>query len=149
MMIVIVPFIFVDWAFRTMLPVLRPLVLVILSEMTHLLSCFINLLLKVGQPKHFLLFPLYLLVDCFYFLMKRWASGLSLMAPSLSQGECVLICVQWLQGSPLHCFLLRQHDEGERLPKVMEVSSPEVGANVGHLFSNFVNQEQGNTIIKY
>jgi hypothetical protein len=29
------------------------------------------------------------------------------------------------------------------------VSSSEVGANVGHLFSNVVNQEQGNTIIKY
>jgi hypothetical protein len=32
--------------------------------------------------------------------------------------------------------------EGDRL------SSPEVGANVGHLFSNCVNQEQGNTIVK-
>jgi hypothetical protein len=31
--------------------------------------------------------------------------------------------------------------EGGRL------SSPEVGANVGHLFSNAVNQEQGNTIV--
>jgi hypothetical protein len=31
---------------------------------------------------------------------------------------------------------------------VMEVSSPEVGANVGHLFSNVVNQEQGNIIVK-
>jgi hypothetical protein len=31
----------------------------------------------------------------------------------------------------------------------MEVSSPEVGANVGHLFSNAVNQEQGNTIAKH
>jgi hypothetical protein len=30
----------------------------------------------------------------------------------------------------------------------MEMSSPEVGANVGHLFSNVVNQEQANTIIK-
>jgi hypothetical protein len=29
----------------------------------------------------------------------------------------------------------------------MEVSSPEVGANVGDLFSNAMNQEQGN--IKY
>jgi hypothetical protein len=29
----------------------------------------------------------------------------------------------------------------------VEVSSPEVGANVGHLFSNAINQEQGNTII--
>jgi hypothetical protein len=25
------------------------------------------------------------------------------------------------------------------------MSSPEVGANVGHLFSNAMNQEQGNT----
>jgi hypothetical protein len=29
------------------------------------------------------------------------------------------------------------------------LSSPEVGADVGHLFSNVVNQEQGNTIVKY
>jgi hypothetical protein len=27
------------------------------------------------------------------------------------------------------------------------VSSPKVGANVGHLFSNTVSQEQGNTIV--
>jgi hypothetical protein len=33
--------------------------------------------------------------------------------------------------------------EGGRL------SSPEVGANVGHLFSTVVNQEQGNTIVNY
>ena len=32
--------------------------------------------------------------------------------------------------------------EGGRL------SSPEVGANVGHLFSNVVIKEQGNTIVK-
>jgi hypothetical protein len=32
--------------------------------------------------------------------------------------------------------------EGGRL------SSPEVGANVGHLFSNDVNQEQGNIVVK-
>jgi hypothetical protein len=30
----------------------------------------------------------------------------------------------------------------------VEVSSPEVSANVGHLFPNAVNQEQGNTIVK-
>jgi hypothetical protein len=29
------------------------------------------------------------------------------------------------------------------------VSSPEDGANVGHMFSNVVNQEQGNTIVNY
>jgi hypothetical protein len=33
----------------------------------------------------------------------------------------------------------------EAIVTTMEVSSPEVGANVGHLFSNATNQEQGNT----
>jgi hypothetical protein len=36
----------------------------------------------------------------------------------------------------------------EVIVTVVEVSSPEVGANIGHLFSNDVNQEQGNTIVK-
>jgi hypothetical protein len=31
--------------------------------------------------------------------------------------------------------------------RFVEVSSPEVGANVVHLFSNAINQEQGNTIV--
>jgi hypothetical protein len=31
---------------------------------------------------------------------------------------------------------------------IMEVSSPTLDANVGHLFLNVVNQEQDNTIIK-
>jgi hypothetical protein len=35
----------------------------------------------------------------------------------------------------------------DALPKVVEMSSPEVGANVGHLFSNAISQEQGNTIV--
>jgi hypothetical protein len=43
-----VSFVFVEWAFLTKLLVLRPSVLVILSKMTHLLSGFIYLLLKVG-----------------------------------------------------------------------------------------------------
>jgi hypothetical protein len=37
----------------------------------------------------------------------------------------------------------------EAIVAVMEVSSSEVGANVGHLFSNTVDQEQGNTIFNY
>jgi hypothetical protein len=37
----------------------------------------------------------------------------------------------------------------EAIIVVVEVSSQEVGANVGHLFSNDVNQEQGNTIVKH
>jgi hypothetical protein len=35
----------------------------------------------------------------------------------------------------------------EAIIAVMEVSSPEVGTNVVHLFSNVMVQEQGNTII--
>jgi hypothetical protein len=37
----------------------------------------------------------------------------------------------------------------EAIVAVVEVSSPEVGANVGHLFSNVVSQEQGNTIVNH
>jgi hypothetical protein len=37
----------------------------------------------------------------------------------------------------------------EVIVAIVEVSSPEVGANVGHLFSNAVNQEQGNTIVNH
>jgi hypothetical protein len=33
----------------------------------------------------------------------------------------------------------------EAISSIVEVSSPEVGANVGDLFSNAMNQEQGNT----
>jgi hypothetical protein len=62
MMKVIVPFVFVERALLTKLPVLRPSVL-ILSKMTHFFSGFVNLPLKVGQPSHLLLFPLHLLMD--------------------------------------------------------------------------------------
>jgi hypothetical protein len=38
----------------------------------------------------------------------------------------------------------------EAIITVVEVgSSPTVGANVGHLFSNVVDEEQGNTIVNY
>jgi hypothetical protein len=61
---IVVPFVFVEWAFLTKLLVLRPSVLAILSKMTHFLSSFIDLLLKLGQLDHLLLFPLHLLMDC-------------------------------------------------------------------------------------
>jgi hypothetical protein len=35
----------------------------------------------------------------------------------------------------------------EAIVTIVEVSSPEVGANVGHLFSNAIDQEQDNTIV--
>jgi hypothetical protein len=37
--------------------------MIILSEMTHFLSSFIDLPLKIGQPSHLLFLPLHLLVD--------------------------------------------------------------------------------------
>jgi hypothetical protein len=42
-----------------------PSVMVILSKMTHFLSSFVDLFLKVGHPSHLLLFPLHLLVNDF------------------------------------------------------------------------------------
>jgi hypothetical protein len=36
----------------------------------------------------------------------------------------------------------------EAISSTVEVSSPEVGANVGGLLSNAMNQEQGNTVLK-
>jgi hypothetical protein len=45
---IIVLFIIIDWALLTKLPVLGPLVLVIQSEMTHFLGCFVDLPLNVG-----------------------------------------------------------------------------------------------------
>jgi hypothetical protein len=65
MMKVIVPFVFVERAVLTKLPVMKPSVLVILSKMAHFLSGFVNLLLKINRTKHLLLFPLHLLMDCF------------------------------------------------------------------------------------
>jgi hypothetical protein len=94
--------------------------MVILSKMTHFLSSFVDLPLKVGQPSHLLLFPLHLLVNDLhvpdllvqFLLLKCWTGGLSLLASSLSKRESLLICVQWLQCSPWRCYLLRWHDEG-------------------------------------
>jgi hypothetical protein len=37
----------------------------------------------------------------------------------------------------------------EAIVAVVEVGSPELGANVGYLFSNVLGQEQGNTIVNY
>jgi hypothetical protein len=59
----VVPFIIIDWAFLTKLPLLGPSVLVILSDVTHFFSSFVDLSLKIGEPKHLFLLPLHLLVD--------------------------------------------------------------------------------------
>jgi hypothetical protein len=82
--------------------------MVILGKMTHFFSGFVDLLLKVGQPGHLLLFPLHLLMNDFQvpdllvqlLLLKCWAGSLSLLASGFSEREHLLVCVQWLQCSP-------------------------------------------------
>jgi hypothetical protein len=81
------------------LPVLRPLVLVILSEMTHFFSGLIDLLLKIGKTKHLLLFPLDLLMNGFevpdllvqLFLLRCRTSSLPFL--SFRFAQCVLVDV--------------------------------------------------------
>jgi hypothetical protein len=83
-------------------------------------------------------------------------------------GPCTPSCCTLLYAS-FFCFLLAGLDleppvigstsfvaEGtlawlpcEAIVAVVKVSSPEVGANVGHLFANVVDQEQGNIIVNY
>jgi hypothetical protein len=83
------------------------------------------------------------------------------------KGPCTPTCCTLLYAS-FFCFLLAGSElklpmigstsfiaEGatawlfyEAIVEIMEVSSPEVAANVDHLFSNVVNQEQGNTTVK-
>jgi hypothetical protein len=78
--------------------------MVILGKMAHFFSGFIDLLLKVGQPGHLLLFPLHLLMNDFQvpdllvqlLLLKCWAGSLSFLASGLPERDCLLVCVQWL-----------------------------------------------------
>jgi hypothetical protein len=88
------------------LPMLRPSVLVILSEMTHFFSGLIDLLLKIGETKHLLPFPLDLLMNIFevldllvqFLLLGCWIYSLPLLSSSFAQ--CVLVDVQQLQCNP-------------------------------------------------
>jgi hypothetical protein len=48
MMKVIMPVIIINWDFLTKLPVLGPSTLVILSNVTHFFSSFVDIPLKVG-----------------------------------------------------------------------------------------------------
>jgi hypothetical protein len=88
------------------LSALRSSILVILGEMTHFLSSFVDLLLKVSKTKHLLLLPLDLLIDHFevpnflvqLLLLRRWTCSLPLLIYGFTQ--CFLIDVQWPQCSP-------------------------------------------------
>jgi hypothetical protein len=83
------------------------------------------------------------------------------------KGPCIPTCCTLLYAS-FFCFLLAGSEleppvigrtsfvakgarawlSCEAIVATVEVSSPEVDANIGHLFSNDVNQKQSNTIVK-
>jgi hypothetical protein len=73
-------------------PCAGPSVLVILSEVTHFFSDFIDLHLEVGEPKHLFSLLLHLLMDSFqipdllieFLLLRCWAGSLPLLAPSFA-----------------------------------------------------------------
>jgi hypothetical protein len=98
---IIIPSIFIEQAFLTKLPVLGSSILFILSKMMHFLSGFIDLPLKISQPRHLLLLPLYLLMDDLHvpdflvqlLLLECWTGGLPFLAPSFSERKSFLVWV--------------------------------------------------------
>jgi hypothetical protein len=70
-------------------------------------------------------------------LLECWTGGLSLLASSLSERESPGLCpVAAVQQPPGAVIFFGGMTKVSALPKVVEVSTPEVGANVGDLFSN-------------
>jgi hypothetical protein len=83
---------------------LGPSVLFILNKMAHFFGSFVDLPLKISQPRHLLLLPLYLLMDdshvpdllVQFFLLECWTGGFPLLAFSFSERKSFLVWVQWL-----------------------------------------------------
>ena len=106
---IIIPSIIVEQSLLMKLPVLRPLILLVMSKMVYFFSGFVNLPLKISQSSHLLLLPLYLLMKHLHVsdflvqlvLLGCWTSGLPLLASGLSKRKGLLVRVQRLQsGSP-------------------------------------------------
>jgi hypothetical protein len=77
-------------------------------------------------------------------LLKCWTGGLSLLALSLSERERERERVSWFvsngcSAAPGAVIFFGGMTKVYALPKVVEVSTPEVGAIVGDLFSNAMN----------
>jgi hypothetical protein len=70
-------------------------------------------------------------------LLKCWTGGLSLLASGLSERERVSWFVSsGCSAAPGDVIFFGDMTKVDALPKVVEVSTPEVGTNVGGLFSN-------------
>jgi hypothetical protein len=149
---VTIPFIIVNWAFLTNLPMLGPSVLVILGKVTHFFSNFIDLSLKVGEPKHLFPFSLYLLVDSLQIpdlliqlpLLRCRASSLPLLAPSFSQ--CFLISVQWCRPAPGTVVFFSGITKVDACRR-WSIEFTGGGRQCWSLFLNAIQQEQSNTIV--
>jgi hypothetical protein len=73
-------------------------------------------------------------------LLECWTSDLPLLASSLSERERVSWFVSsGCSAAPGAVIFFGGMKKVDALPKVVEVSTPEVGANVGDLFSNAMN----------
>jgi hypothetical protein len=81
---IIIPNVIIIGIVLAKLCALRSPLLVILGEMTHFLSGFVNLPLKISKTKHLLLHPLDLLMNGFevpdllvqLFLLRHWTCSL-------------------------------------------------------------------------
>jgi hypothetical protein len=121
--------------------------MVILGKMTHFFSGFVDLLLKVGQSGHLLLFPLHLLMNDFQvsyllvqlLLLKYWAGSLSLLLLAPWRESVSWFMSSGCSATPGDVVFFGGMMKVDALPMVVEVSTPEVGANVGYLFSNTIN----------
>jgi hypothetical protein len=151
MMEILIPVILVEEALLMKLSVLRPSVLLILSKMANLFRGFVYLPLQVSQPGHLVLLPLDLLMEHLHIsdlliqvvLLRRWTGGLPLFWLRVSRRERV----SWLGSSGFYAAAPVAEAFFGGMTKVyacrrcsklkkVDVSSPEVGANVGDLFSN-------------
>jgi hypothetical protein len=126
---------------------LGPSVLFILSKMTHFFSSFVDLPLKIGQPRHLLLLPLHLLMDDFHvpdllvqlLLLECWTGGFSSGFEPLGEREFHDLCPVAAAQQPLALKLSSAAWRRSGLAEGGRMSSLEVGANVGDLFSKAMN----------
>ena len=72
-------------------------------------------------------------------LLECWTGGLSLLALSLSERGSWFVSSGCSAAAPGAVIFFGGMTKVSALPKVVEVSTPEVGTNVGDLFSNAMN----------
>jgi hypothetical protein len=116
----------------------------VMRNIAHLLGCFINLFLELRKPKHLFFVIFDLLVDGFEVVdllieLILWCrvDNLPLLVPCFSK-KCLFSLVTsspWLGSRGVRTAPVVVVFFGSMMKLlVVVVNSPEVGANVGHLF---------------